>query len=167
MLKAKLRKEEKMQKEKGRTMNGTTQLEHGQHITKYELVAIHLLEQGSQGVSALSGLAGLHDLNLRNSIGLLRRNHGIAITDAFFEHRHRGGGTTRFKRYWLADRDQAYKLVDLINHWRYQRQAASLADDYAAILCARTPVSNSLLQLNSEVCHEKTIWAHCPGRSFA
>ncbi|AGM44731.1 hypothetical protein U876_07765 [Aeromonas hydrophila NJ-35] len=65
MLKAKLRKEEKMQKEKDRTMNGTTQLEHGQHIIKYELVAIHLLEQGAQGVSALSGLAGLHDLNLR------------------------------------------------------------------------------------------------------
>lgn len=72
-----------MQKEKGRTANGTTQLEQGQHITKYELVATHLLEQGVQGVSALSGLAGLHDLNLRNSIGLLRRNHGVAITDAF------------------------------------------------------------------------------------
>ena len=87
-----------MQKEKGRIMNGTTQLEQGQHITKYELVALHLLEQGAQGVSALSGLAGLHDLNLRNSIGLLRRNHGIDITDAFFEHQHCGGGTTRFKR---------------------------------------------------------------------
>lgn len=62
-----------MQKEKGRTANGTTQLEQGQHITKYELVATHLLEQGAQGVSALSGLAGLHDLNLRNSIVLLRR----------------------------------------------------------------------------------------------
>lgn len=75
-----------MQKEKGCTMNGTTQLEQGQHITKYELVALHLLEQGAQGVSALSGLAGLHDLNLRNSIGLFRRNQGIDITDAFCEH---------------------------------------------------------------------------------
>ncbi|MCF5894148.1 hypothetical protein K3H42_03295 [Aeromonas veronii] len=82
-----------MQKEKGRTMNGTAQLEQGQHITKYELVALHLQEQGAQGVSALFGLAGLHDLNLRNSIGLLRRNHGIDITDAFFEHRHCGGGS--------------------------------------------------------------------------
>lgn len=133
-----------MQQEKGRTANGTTQLEQGQHITKYELVALHLLEQGAQGVSALSGLAGLHDLNLRNSIGLLRRNHGIDITDAFFEHRHCGGGTTRFKRYWLADREQAYKLVALVNHWRYQRQVTPLDDDYAAILCARTPVSNPL-----------------------
>ncbi|WP_447502442.1 hypothetical protein [Aeromonas caviae] len=128
-----------MQKEKAAPQNGTTKLEPGQHITKYELVATHLLEQGAQGVSALSGLAGLRDLNLRNSVSLLRRNHGIAITDAFFEHQHSGGGTTRFKRYWLADREQAHKLVALINHWRRQRQAAPLADDYAAIMCARAP----------------------------
>ena len=82
-----------MKNEKSRTANGTTQLEQAQPITKYELVATHLLEQGFQGVSALSGLAGLNDLNLRNSIGLLRRSHGIAITDAFFEHRHSGGGS--------------------------------------------------------------------------
>ena len=130
-----------MQTGKEYIANGVPHIEPSKAMTKYELVAIHLLEQGSQGVSALSGLAGLHDLNLRNSIGLLRRKHGVAITDAFFEHRHRGGGTTRFKRYWLADRDQAYKLVVLINHWRYQRQAAPLADDYAATLCARTPAA--------------------------
>ena len=130
-----------MQKEKAAPQNGTTKLEPGQHITKHELVATHLLEQGAQGVSALSGLAGLHDLNMRNSISLLRRNHGIAIADAFFEHRHSGGGTTRLKRYWLSDREQAHKLVALINHWRHQRQAAPLADDYAAILCARTPAA--------------------------
>ena len=133
-----------MQKEKGRTANGTTKLEPGQHITKHELVATHLLEQGSQGVSALSGLAGLHDLNMRNSISLLRRNHGIAITDAFFEHQHSGGGTVRLKRYWLADREQAQKLVALINHWRKQRNAAPLADDHAAVLCARSPEAADL-----------------------
>ncbi|MBP4033278.1 MULTISPECIES: hypothetical protein [Aeromonas] len=131
-------------KEKAAPQNGTTKLEPGQHITKYELVATHLLEQGAQGVSALSGLAGLHDLNLRNSIGLIRRNHGIAIADAFFDHQHSGGGTTRFKRYWLADREQAHKLVALINHWRRQRQAAPLADDYAAIMCARAPEAATL-----------------------
>ncbi len=133
-----------MQKEKGRTANGTTKLEPGQSITKHELVATHLLEQGAQGVSALSGLAGLHDLNMRNSISLLRRNHGVAITDAFFEHRHSGGGITRLKCYWLSDREQAHKLVALINHWRKQRQAAPLADDHAAVLCARSPVATDL-----------------------
>ena len=133
-----------MTKKNGRTANGTTKLEPGQHITKYELVATHLLEQGSQGVSALSGLAGLRDLNLRNSVSLLRRNHGIAITDAFFEHQHSGGGITRLKCYRLADREQAHKLVALINHWRKQRQAAPLADDYAAVLCARSPEAADL-----------------------
>ncbi|QNF17853.1 hypothetical protein FT669_13515 [Aeromonas jandaei] len=141
-----------MTKKNGRTANGTTyQLEQGKDTTlptrcatKHEMVALHLLEQGAQGVSALSGLAGLHDLNLRNSVSLLRREHGIEIADAFFDHQHSGGGITRIKRYWLADREQAHKLVALINHWRKQRNAAPLADDYAAILCARTPEASTL-----------------------
>ncbi len=136
-----------MTKKNGRTANGTTYLlERDKHTTqptrcatKHELVALHLLEQGAQGVSALSGLAGLRDLNLRNSVSLLRREHSIEIADAFFEHQHSGGGTVRLKNYWLADREQAQKLVALINHWRKQRNAAPLADDYAAVLCARSP----------------------------
>ena len=102
-----------MTKKNGRTANGTTYLlERDKHTTqptrcatKHELVALHLLEQGAQGVSALSGLDGLHDLNLRNSVSLLRREHGIEIADAFFEHQHSGGGTVRLKNYWLADRE--------------------------------------------------------------
>lgn len=141
-----------MTKKNGRTANGTTYLlERDKHTTqptrcatKHELVAVHLLEQGAQGVSALSALAVLHDLNPRNSVSELRRNHGIAITDTFFEHQHSGGGITRLKCYRLADRGQAHKLVALINHWRRQRQAAPLADDYAAILCARTPEASTL-----------------------
>ncbi len=141
-----------MTKKNGRNANVTTnQLERDKHTTqptrcatKHELVALHLLEQGAQGVSALSGLAGFRDMNLRNSISELRREHGIEIADAFFEHQHSGGGITRIKRYWLADREQAQKLVALINHWRRQRQAAPLADDCAAILCARTPEASPL-----------------------
>ena len=141
-----------MDKKNGRNANVTTnQLERDKHTTqptrcatKHELVALHLLEQGAQGVSALSALAGLHDMNPRNSISELRREHGIEIMDTFFEHQHSGGGTTRLKRYWLSDREQAHKLVALINHWRRQRQAAPLADDYAAILCARTPEASPL-----------------------
>lgn len=140
-----------MDKKNGRTANGTTKLERDKHTTqptrcatKHELVAVHLLEQGAQGVSALSGLAGLRDLNMRNSVSLLRREHGIEIADAFFEHQHSGGGITRIKRYWLTSRGEAYKLVALINHWRKQRQAAPLADDYAAVLCARSPEATDL-----------------------
>lgn len=141
-----------MDKKNGRNANVTTnQLERDKHTTqptrcatKHELVALHLLEQGAQGVSALSGLAGFRDLNLRNSISELRREHGIEIADAFFEHQHSGGGITRLKRYWLSGRAQAHKLVALINHWRKQRNAAPLADDYAAVLCARTPEASTL-----------------------
>ena len=130
-----------MDKEKAAPQNGTTKLEPGQSITKHELVATHLLEQGAQGVSALSGLAGLHDLNMRNSISLLRRNHGVAITDAFFEHRHSGGGITRLKCYRLADREQAHKLVALINHWRRQRNALPMEQEQIARYLAAFPAT--------------------------
>jgi hypothetical protein len=133
-----------MQTTKVNIATDSTQLEPSKPMTKCELIAIHLLEQGAQGISALSGLAGLHDLNVRNSISQLRRQHGIIIEDAFFEHSHNGGGTTQFKRYWLADQEQAHKLVVLINHWRHQRQTPPLTDDYAAILCARAVITNPL-----------------------
>ena len=128
-------------KEKAAPQNGTTKLEHGQHITKYELVATHLLEQGAQGVSALSGLAGLHDLNMRNSISLLRRNHAIRILDELFEHQHSGGGTTRLKRYWLADREQARKVAELVNLKRYQRNALPMGPEQIARYLAAFPAT--------------------------
>lgn len=128
-------------KEKAAPQNGTTKLEPGQHITKHELVATHLLEQGAQGVSALSALAGLHDLNPRNSISLLRRNHGIAIADAFFEHRHSGGGTTRLKRYWLSDRAEARKVAELVNLKRRQRNALPMEQEQIARYLAAFPAT--------------------------
>ena len=138
-----------MTKKNGRTANGTTYLlERDKHTTqptrcatKHELVALHLLEQGAQGVSALSGLAGLRDLNLRNSVSLLRREHSIEIADAFFEHQHSGGGTVRLKNYWLADREQAQKLVALINHWRRQRNALPMEQEQIARYLAAFPAT--------------------------
>lgn len=130
-----------MTKKNGRTANGTTKLEPGQHITKHELVATHLLEQGSQGVSALSGLAGLHDLNMRNSISLLRRNHGIRILDELFEHQHNGGGQTHFKRYWLADREEARKVAELVNLKRRQRNALPMEQEQIACYLAAFPAT--------------------------
>ena len=138
------------EKEKAAPQNGTTPTTPSPghattrpsgEATKLELVALHLVENSTQGVSALSGLAGLHDLNMRNSISLLRRNHGIAIADAFFEHRHSGGGTTRLKRYWLSDREQAHKLVALINHWRRQRNALPMEQEQIARYLAAFPAT--------------------------
>ena len=135
-------------KEKAAPQNGTTKLERDKHTTqptrcatKHELVAVHLLEQGAQGVSALSGLAGLRDLNMRNSVSLLRREHGIEIMDTFFEHQHSGGGITRLKCYWLADREQAHKLVALINHWRRQRNALPMEQEQIARYLAAFPAT--------------------------
>lgn len=128
-------------KEKAAPQNGTTKLEPGQHITKHELVATHLLERGAQGVSALSGLAGLHDLNMRNSISLLRRNHAIRILDELFEHQHSGGGTTRLKRYWLSDRAEARKVAELVNLKRRQRNALPMEQEQIARYLAAFPAT--------------------------
>lgn len=138
------------EKEKAAPQNGTTPTTPSPghattrpsgEATKLELVALHLVENSTQGVSALSGLAGLHDLNMRNSISLLRRNHGVAITDAFFEHRHSGGGITRLKCYRLADCEQAHKLVALINHWRRQRNALPMEQEQIARYLAAFPAT--------------------------
>ncbi|MGE6263061.1 hypothetical protein [Aeromonas media] len=121
-------------KEKAAPQNGTTQTKQGntttqptRHATKLELVALHLLVSGTQGASALSGLAGLNDLNFRNSISDMRLHHGITIADEFFRHINRVGQPEKMKRYWLQDRDEASKVVDLINVKRQQRGAVPLS----------------------------------------
>lgn len=95
--------------------------------TQFELVAIHLLENGQDGISALSALWCLDGLNLHESISKLRRHHGITIKDTFFVYRYFWGGQSYFKRYWLANRYQAFKVAKLVNHKRRQRGAALLS----------------------------------------
>lgn len=110
--------------------------------TKLERVALHLMENGTQGISALSGLAGLNDLNVRNSIGLLRRDHGVCILDEFFEHQHSGGGVTHLKRYWLADRGEARKAAELVDHKRKQRGAEALSQQKIASYLVNFPINS-------------------------
>ena len=109
--------------------------------TKVELAALHLLENGLSGTSALSGLAGLHDMNFRNSISDLRNKHGIHIPDEGFDHQHSGGETTRMKRYWLADRNQARKAAELVNLKRKKRGAEPLSREQIARYLAAIPAS--------------------------
>ena len=129
----------------GTTLN--TQTEHStapsRCATKVELAALHLLENGTTGTSSLSGLAGLHDLNFRNSISDLRNKHGIHIPDEGFDHQHSGGETTRMKRYWLADRNQARKVAELVNLKRKARGAAPLSREQIARYLAAFPVAIS------------------------
>ena len=137
-----------MEKTKAAPQNGTTQNQQTEHstapirsATKLELVAVHLLENGTNGTSALSGLAGLHDMNFRNSISDLRNKHGIHIPDEGFDHQHSGGETTRMKRYWLADRNQASKLAELVNMKRKKRGAEPLSREQIARYLAAIPAS--------------------------
>lgn len=136
-----------MEKTKAAPQNGTTPNQHAEHsitpirsATKLELVAIHLLENGTTGTSSLSGLAGLHDLNFRNSVSKLR-GCGIQILDERFPHQHSGGEQVYLKRYWLADRNQASKLAELVNMKRKKRGAEPLSREQIARYLAAIPAS--------------------------
>ena len=136
-----------MEKTKAAPQNGTTinqQIQHSTTLirsaTKLELVAIHLLENGTSGTSSLSGLAGLHDLNFRNSVSKLR-GCGIQILDERFPHQHSGGEQVYLKRYWLADRNQARKAAELVNLKRKKRGAEPLSREQIARYLAAMPAS--------------------------
>ena len=136
-----------MEKTKAAPQNGTTQNMQTEHsitpirsATKLELVAVHLLENGTNGTSSLSGLSGLHDLNFRNSVSVLRRQ-GIDIQDEFFPHQHTGGEQVYLKRYWLADRNQARKAAELVNMKRKKRGAEPLSREQIARYLAAIPAN--------------------------
>lgn len=115
---------------------------HG--ATKLELVALHLLENGPDGTSSLSGLARLHDLNFRNGVSDLRMM-GVRILDERFKHQHTGGDAVSMKRYFPADRNQARKLAERINACRRKRGAEPLSQTQIASYLAAfpAPVSTS------------------------
>ena len=81
-------------KEKAAPQNGTTKLEHGQHITKatkvpalLELAAAHLLESGMKGTSQLTFFPLYHDFNYRNRIDELRNDHDVIIHSMPFDRK--------------------------------------------------------------------------------
>ncbi len=137
-----------MEKTKAAPQNGTTQNMQTEHsitplriATKLELVAIRLLENGLDGISALSSLARDHDLNPRNSVSILRNRCGVAIQSEYFDHQHSGGGIAKMKRYWLADRNQASKLAELVNMKRKKRGAEPLSREQITHYLAAMPAS--------------------------
>lgn len=137
-----------MNKTKAAPQSGTTQNMQTEHsitplriATKLELVAIRLLENGLDGISALSSLARDHDLNPRNSVSILRNRHGIDIKGERFPHQHSGGEQVSFKRYWLADRNQASKLAELVNMKRKKRGAEPLSREQITHYLAAIPAS--------------------------
>ena len=128
-----------MEKTKAAPLSGTTQNMQTEHsitplriATKLELVAIRLLENGLDGISALSSLARDHDLNPRNSVSILRNRYGVAIQSEYFDHQHSGGGIAKMKRYWLAE---------LVNMKRKKRGAEPLSREQIARYLAAIPAS--------------------------
>lgn len=113
-------------------------------VTKPKLVGIYLMENDPQGISALSGLSALHDLNPRNSISELRRDYGIRILDEFFSHRHSGDETVKMKRYWLADSCQARKVAALVNLKSKQHGATPLSRNQMASYLTASPLPKTL-----------------------
>ena len=126
-------------KEKAAPQNGTTKLEPGQHITKatkvptlLELAAVHLLESGMKGTSQLTFFPLYHDFNYRNRIDELRNDHDVIIHSMPFDHRNSAGRTTRFERYWLANREEARKVAELVNLKRRPMEQEQIARYLAA-----------------------------------
>ena len=77
----------------------------------------------------------------RNSVSILRNRYGVAIQSEYFDHLHSGGCIAKMKRYWLADRNQARKLAELVNLKRKARGALSLSREQIARYLAAIPAS--------------------------
>lgn len=118
------------QKEKAAAQNATAPNQQEDLITqkpkdatKLERVVCHLVENGPHGISSLSARVGLPDLNPRSS-----------------------GELAHLKRYWVADRGEARKLVRLINLKRHQPGAALLSQEQTLLALPLPPRSSATSQ---------------------
>ncbi|MFB3241106.1 hypothetical protein Q7C15_20245 [Aeromonas salmonicida] len=136
------------QKERAAPQNGTTPTtpSPGHATTKapkvptlLELAAAHLLESGMKGASQLTFFPLYHDFNYRNRIDELRNDHDVIIHSMPFDHRNRAGRIVRFERYWLADREEARKVAELVNLKRRQRNALPMEQEQIACYLAAFP----------------------------
>lgn len=78
---------------------------------KYIIALQHLLERADAGMNELEALRLYGETCLHSTISTLSNGHGIPFTRVFERHCHRRGGITHFKRYRIADRKKALKLV--------------------------------------------------------
>ena len=137
-------------KEKAAPQNGTTTTtpSPGHTTTKppkvaslLELAAAHLLESGMKGTSQLTFFPLYHDFNYRNRIDELRNDHDVIIHSMPFDHRNIAGRITRFERYWLADREEARKVAELVNLKRRKRNALPMEQEQIARYLAAFPAT--------------------------
>jgi len=120
-------------------MNTTVRNNSAQHIghqTKKEHAYMVILEAGLNGITGLEIQAKCRVISGRNFPSHIKRDLGIEMAktwnaNSFDEGQH--------KRYWLACRDDAEKLIREINNMRLYRGADALPPDLAASLIAAYP----------------------------
>lgn len=78
---------------------------------KYIICLQHFLARQADGLNELDALRLYNETCLHSTVSTLSNNHGIRFKRKFEPHKHQGGGTTRFMRYWLDDANQAVRMV--------------------------------------------------------
>lgn len=137
-----------MKKQKAAPLkNGTTPNTHTDVTTKkpskphrIELACLHLLGNAQEGTTRITATHFYGDFDYRNRIDELRNDHGIKIESRPYEHMRQDGGISRLSLYWLADRDQARKVAELVNLKRKQRGAQPLSQGQISSYLARFPL---------------------------
>jgi len=78
---------------------------------KYILCLEYFISRQADGLNELDALKLYGETCLHSTVSTLSNNHGISFTRKFEPHKHRNGGKTRFKRYWLNDVNRAVKMT--------------------------------------------------------
>lgn len=79
---------------------------------KYIISLEHFLARQAEGLNQLDALSLYKETCLHSTVSTLSNNHGIDFKRKLEPHKHSGGGTTHFMRYWLNDVSRALKLTN-------------------------------------------------------
>lgn len=90
---------------------GTNSTSKNKH--KYIISLEHFLVRQSEGLNQLEALGLYGETCLHSTVSTLANNHGINFRRRREPHKHRGGGTTHFMRYWLNDASHALRMLSI------------------------------------------------------
>ena len=90
---------------------------------KYIVAIEFFIERQVEGMNALDSLTLYGDTCLNSTVSDLSRHYGLNFRKRDEPHQHRGGGSTKFRRYWVENIEQAEMIVT-----RY-KQALTAAND--------------------------------------
>lgn len=96
---------------------------HIKPASKEELAFMMILQSGSEGITGLDIQRDCHVISGRNFPSLLKRKAGVNFRWVWEEDSTQN---ERYKRHWLINRDDAKKVLAVINCKRHSRGAAPL-----------------------------------------